>query len=63
MMICPGESWLGLENLHQLTSESNYSLRITLTDFDDKTYVAFYDQFQVVMMLMMMVVVRQYTLR
>ena len=47
MMICPGESWLGLENLHQLTSKSNYSLRITLKDFDEKTYVAVYDQFEV----------------
>ena len=47
-MICvPGELWLGLEKLHQLTSEDNYSLRITMKDFDDKTYVAVYDQFQV----------------
>ena len=53
MMICPGETWLGLENLHQLTSKSNYSLRITLKDFDEKIYVAVYDQFQVVMMLML----------
>ena len=48
-MICPGESWLGLETLHQLTSEANYSLHITLKDFDDKTYVAVYDQIQVIM--------------
>jgi len=42
-----GESWLGLEKLHQLTSEGSYSLKITMTDFDNKTYVAVYDQFQV----------------
>ena len=42
-----GESWLGLKKLHQLTSESSGSLRITLKDFDNNTYVAFYDQFQV----------------
>ena len=45
--ICSGESWLGLEKLHQLTSKSAYSLRITMTDFDSKTYVAEYEQFQV----------------
>ena len=43
----PGESWLGLKKLHQLTSESSGSLQITLKDFDNNTYVAFYDQFQV----------------
>lgn len=42
-----GELWLGLEKLHQLTSKGSYSLRITMKDFDDKTYVAVYDQFQV----------------
>ena len=52
-MICPGESWLGLETLHQLTSEGNYSLHITLKDFDDKTYVAVYDQIQVNITLIM----------
>ena len=48
-----GESWLGLEKLHQLTSEGSYSLHITLKDFDQKTYVAVYDQFQVIMTLKM----------
>ena len=43
-----GELWLGLENLHQLTSEASYSLRITMKDFDDKTYVAVYEKFQVI---------------
>ena len=51
-----GEIWLGLESLYQLTSEGNYSLHINLTDFDQKTYVAVYDQFQVVMMMMTMII-------
>merc|ERR1712126_474047 len=42
-----GEMWLGLRKLHQLTSAGDYSLNITLTDFDGKSYNAFYDQFQV----------------
>ena len=42
------EGWLGLEKLHQLTSEGSYSLRITMKDFDGKIYVAVYDQFQVI---------------
>ena len=42
-----GESWIGLEKLHQLTSARTYGLRITLKDFDDQTYVAIFDQFQV----------------
>merc|ERR1712037_367354 len=29
-----GELWLGLEKLHQLTSESSYSLRIKMKDWD-----------------------------
>ena len=50
-MFVPGEIWLGLEKLHQLTSEGSYSLNITMKDFDDKTFVAVYDQFQVIRML------------
>ena len=46
-----GESWLGLEALHQLTYERDYSLRITLIDFDKKTYVAVYEKFKVMMMM------------
>ena len=52
-----GELWLGLEGLHQLTFKGNYSLNITMTDFDNKTYVAVYDQFQVAMMMMMMMII------
>ena len=43
-----GESWLGLKRLHQLTSQNDYSLYVSLTDFDGKTYSAFYDRFQVI---------------
>ena len=46
--IIPGELWLGLERIHQLTSDSSSWLNITLTDFDDKNYTAIYDQFQVI---------------
>jgi len=42
-----GESWLGLDNLHRLTSQHPYKLKIILTDWDGKKEVAFYDQFQV----------------
>ena len=43
-----GEVWLGLDKLHKLTSKGDYGLRITMTDFDAKRYMAVYDQFQVV---------------
>ena len=43
-----GETWLGLETLHKLTSTGAYSLRITMKDFDGQSYVAVYDQFQVI---------------
>ena len=46
--IVSGELWLGLEEIHQLTSGGSYSLHITLKDFDHKSYVAIYDQFQVI---------------
>ena len=46
-----GEIWLGLETLHKLTSAGSYSLHILMKDFDQKTYVAVYDQFKVIMML------------
>ena len=49
-----GELWLGLENLSRLTSEGNYSLRITLEDFDRKSYVAVFDQFKVITTMMIL---------
>merc|ERR1712156_1121101 len=42
-----GESWIGLDKLHQLTSERSYSLKITMTDYDNKTFVAVYNNFKV----------------
>jgi len=42
-----GESWLGLDNLHRLTSQRDYKLKITMTDFDGQKYHAVYDQFKV----------------
>jgi len=42
-----GESWLGLDNLHSLTSQRDYKLKITMTDFDGKKYHAVYDRFKV----------------
>ena len=42
-----GESWIGLDTLHNLTSEHSYGLKIIMTDFDNSTYVAFYNRFKV----------------
>jgi len=42
-----GESWIGLDKLHQLTSERSYSLKITMTDYDNKAFVAVYNYFRV----------------
>jgi len=42
-----GESWLGLDNLHRLTSQQDYKLKIIMTDFDEKKYASVYDQFKV----------------
>ena len=46
-----GESWLGLDELHRLTSEASFGLKIVLTDFGGKRYTAFYDNFKVRNML------------
>ena len=43
--------WLGLEPLHKLTSERDYKLKVTLMDFDNKSYTAVYDQFKVLVLL------------
>jgi len=42
-----GESWIGLDKLHRLTSERSYSLKITMTDYDKKTYIAVFNNFKV----------------
>ena len=46
-ILIQGESWLGLDKLHNLTSQQSYKLKIIMTDFDGKEYVAVYDQFKV----------------
>ena len=45
-MVFPGEVWIGLDKLHQLTSARSYSLEITMTDYDGKKYRAVYEQFE-----------------
>ena len=37
------ESWIGLENLHQLTSNETWNLVIELEDWDNVTYKAKYE--------------------
>ena len=46
-MVFPGELWIGLDKLHQLTSARSYTLKITMTDYDGKKYTALFEQFQV----------------
>ena len=36
-----------LDELHQLTSEASFGLKIVLTDFGGKRYTAHYDRFRV----------------
>ncbi|XP_071807448.1 uncharacterized protein [Asterias amurensis] len=42
-----GEFWLGNDNLHRLTAQGEYELRVDLTDFDDVTGYANYDTFSI----------------
>ena len=42
-----GEFWLGLENIHRLTSDSNNMLRVDLEDFEGNITYALYDMFAV----------------
>ncbi|XP_021141555.2 fibrinogen-like protein 1 isoform X2 [Columba livia] len=42
-----GEYWLGNKNLHYLTSQGNYTLRIDLTDFEGERRFAQYARFGV----------------
>uniref|UniRef100_A0A8D2Q8C9 Tenascin C n=1 Tax=Varanus komodoensis TaxID=61221 RepID=A0A8D2Q8C9_VARKO len=41
-----GEFWLGLDNLHKITSQGQYELRVDLRDHDETAY-ALYDRFTV----------------
>ncbi|KAK3732621.1 hypothetical protein QZH41_008257, partial [Actinostola sp. cb2023] len=42
-----GEYWLGLDNIHALTSRGSYRLRVDLEDFEGNTRYAEYDSFNV----------------
>ncbi len=42
-----GEFWMGLESMHALTTQNNYSLQIEMTDWKDDVYIAEYNSFKV----------------
>jgi len=42
-----GEFWLGLDNIHHLTSDNNSMLRVDLEDFEGNTVYAEYNKFGV----------------
>ncbi|EDO44275.1 predicted protein, partial [Nematostella vectensis] len=42
-----GEFWLGLDNIHALTSQRRYRVRFDLEDFEGNTRYAEYDDFRV----------------
>ena len=42
-----GEFWLGLDNIHRLTSDNNSMVRVDLEDFEGNTVYAEYDVFSV----------------
>ncbi|XP_019646401.1 PREDICTED: fibrinogen-like protein 1 isoform X2 [Branchiostoma belcheri] len=42
-----GEYWLGNENIHLLTSQKNYTLRVDLEDWEEETRYATYSSFRV----------------
>ncbi len=42
-----GEFWLGNDNLHRLTAQGEYELRVDLEGFDNGTGYAFYDSFSI----------------
>ncbi|XP_071785412.1 ficolin-1-like [Asterias amurensis] len=42
-----GEFWLGNDNLHRLTAQGEYELRVDLTSFDNVTGFAFYGSFSI----------------
>ncbi len=42
-----GEFWLGNDNLHRMTAQDEYELRVDLTDFEDESAFAVYDLFRI----------------
>ena len=43
-----GESWIGLDRLHEITASGSFGLKVIMGDYDGKTYKAIYHDFQVV---------------
>jgi len=42
-----GEFWLGLENLHKITSSESFDLKVVMSDFDGTTKFAEYKEFHI----------------
>ena len=42
-----GEFWLGLENIHLLTDQKDYELKVELVGWNNKYYTSYYDNFRV----------------
>ncbi len=42
-----GEFWLGNDNLHRLTAQGEYEIRVDLSDFEDESRYAVYDSFSI----------------
>ena len=42
-----GEIWLGLDNIHQLTSTANYALLVEIEDWNGNQFWAWYSDFSV----------------
>ncbi|KAK7091982.1 fibrinogen C domain-containing protein 1-A-like isoform X2 [Littorina saxatilis] len=42
-----GEFWLGLKNIHQLTSQAEYDLRVDMEDFEHNSTYALYNNFSI----------------
>lgn len=42
-----GDYWMGLEHVHFMTSQNNYTLRTNMTGWTGKSYWAQYDVFSV----------------
>ncbi|ESO84853.1 hypothetical protein LOTGIDRAFT_97846, partial [Lottia gigantea] len=42
-----GEFWLGLENMHLLTTQESYTLRVDMETSNTKFYYAMYNEFRI----------------
>ena len=50
-----GEFWLGLENIHLLTEQKDYELKVELVGWNNKFYTSFYDNFKIQVNLSLMI--------